>query len=211
MKHSLINQIKREAVKFNFEWEVCASFVEVESAGSGFDSKTGKIKIQFEPSHFKKRAQAEFKYYSELLKKKDLTQLENTFISDWKLVLNNKIDIQSREWPAFNAAFKINPDAAMESTSIGLGQIMGFHYKRLGYKTVGEMWDDAKKGEDRQIWQMLKFLATDTRLSKAIKEKNWHLIATYYNGAKYKELAKKLGREPYDISMEKAYNKYKKQ
>lgn len=41
----------------------------------------------------------------------------------------------------------------MKSTSIGLGQIMGFHYALLGYKTVGEMWDDAKKGLVNQVDQ----------------------------------------------------------
>jgi len=36
------------------------------------------------------------------------------------------------------------------------------------------------------------------------------MIATIYNGAKYKELAAKIGREPYNISLEKAYLKYSK-
>ena len=209
MNQKLLEQIKKHANSFGFEWEVCAAFIQVESAGKGFDSRTKKIMIQFEPSWFKKKASAEFKYYQELLKKSNHTDLEKQYIKDWKEVLANKVLVQSKEWPAFNKAFKINPDAAMESTSIGLGQIMGFHYKRLGYRTVGAMWDDAKKGEDRQIWQMLKFLDTDTRMKKAIKDKNWHLIATYYNGSGYQALAKRLGREPYNISMEKAYNKFK--
>ena len=211
MTQQLLKLIQQEAPKFNFEWEVCAAFVEVESSGVGFDSKTKKIIIQFEPSHFKSRATTEYKYYTELKKKKELTQLEKDYIADWDLVLANKVSKQSLEWEAFNKAFKINPDAAMLATSIGMGQVMGFNHARLGYKTVGEMWDDAKKGEARQIWQMLKFLDSDTRLKKAVKEKNWHLIATYYNGVGYQKLAQKLGREPYNISMEKAYNKFKKQ
>lgn len=186
MRQEILNSIKKYALVSNVEWQAGAAFVEVESGGIGFDSKTGKLIIQFEPVWFKRKAP-----YAPSGK--------------WSV---NKVGRQEKEWIAFNDAFRISPDAAMESTSIGLGQIMGFHYKRLGYKTVGEMWDDAKSGEDRQIWQMFKFIATDKRLLKALKEKNWHQVASIYNGAGYKALAKKYGREPYDVSMRRAYEKF---
>lgn len=179
--------IKYEACRIDVEQEALTAFVQVESGGKGFDATTGKLIIQFEPSWFRKKAP-----YAPS--------------GAWSV---NGVERQSREWIAFNDAFRINPDAAMESTSIGLGQVMGFHYKRLGYSTVGEMWDDAKKGDDRQIFQMAEFIRTDPRLMKALKDKNWHLVATYYNGAGYKALAKKIGREPYDVSMRKAYDRLK--
>lgn len=177
--------IKLEACRIGVEAAALTAFVEVESGGRGFDPTTGKLIIQFEPAWFKRKAP-----YAPSGK--------------WSV---NKVERQAQEWIAFNDAFRHNPDAAMESTSIGLGQVMGFHYKRLGYKTVGDMWDDAKKGEDRQIFQMAEFIRTDARLIKALKEKNWHLVATYYNGAGYRELAKRIGREPYDVSMRKAYER----
>jgi hypothetical protein len=98
----------------------------------------------------------------------------------------------------------------MESTSIGLGQVMGANWRRLGYKSVSDMWEDAEKGEDRQIYQMAQFINTDSRLLEALKKKDWHRVATYYNGAGYKKLAQRLGRTPYDESMKQAYEKYKK-
>lgn len=183
----IIASIKAEAFRIGVEQEALAAFVEIESGGRGFD-KNGKIIIQFEPSWFKRKAP-----YAPSGK--------------WSL---NKVERQSKEWEAFNEAFRLDANAAMESTSIGLGQVMGFHYNRLGYSSVGQMWDDAKKGEDRQIFQMAEFVRTDSRLIKALKEKNWHLVAVYYNGAGYMEIAKRYGREPYNISMEKAYNKYKR-
>jgi len=178
--------IKSEACRIGVEPEALASFVEVESGGKGFNTD-GKLIIQFEPAWFKRKAP----YAPSGL---------------WSL---NKVDVQSKEWQAFNDAYRLDANAAMESTSIGLGQVMGFHYKRLGYKTVGAMWDDAKKGEDRQIFQMAEFIRTDNRLISALKNKNWHLVATYYNGSGYMNIAKKYGREPYNISMEKAYKKHK--
>lgn len=178
--------IKYEACRIGVAPEALAAFLQVESGGVGFDATTKKIIIQFEPIWFKRKAP-----YAPSGK--------------WS---TNRVERQSQEWIAFNDAFSKNANAAMESTSIGLGQIMGFHYKRLGYSTVGEMWDDAKKGEDRQLFQMSEFIRTDTILHSAIKRKDWHTVAVRYNGSGYMDIAKKYGREPYNISMKKAYDKF---
>lgn len=182
----LIFIIKNTAAPFKIESAAVMAFIEVETGGKGFGD-AGKIIIQFEPAWFRRKAP----YAPSGL---------------WSV---NKVDVQSREWLAFNDAFYKDKEAALESTSIGLGQIMGFHWKRLGYRAVGEMWDDAKKGLDRQIWQICKFIDTDPRLQKAITTHDWNMVATIYNGSGYKTLAKKYGREPYDISMGKAYLKYR--
>ena len=178
--------VKKIAQEFNIEFAALMAFIEVESGGKGFDQTTGKLIIQFEPAWFKRKAP----------------------ISPPGIWSQNKVERQGAEWIAFEDAYRINPNAAMESTSIGLGQVMGFNYKRLGYPSVAAMWNDAKKGVERQIWQMAKFIVTDPRLINALRTKNWHLVAIYYNGAGYRELAARIGREPYDISLEKAYRKY---
>lgn len=164
------------------EQEVLQSLINLESSGGGFDKKTGKIKIQFEPHHFEKRTGVK---------------------------IQNKVDVQSKEWEAFNIAFQIDPNAAMESTSIGLVQIMGFHWKRLGFNSVGEMWDFFKISEQNQVLGLVKFIETDQSLLKALINKDWHNIARLYNGANYVELAKKLGKEPYNVLLEKQYKKLK--
>jgi len=130
----------------------------VESNGQGFDSVTGKIKIQFEPSWFKRFT---------------------------NILINNKVDVQSKEWAAFNEAYAKNPSKAMESTSWGRMQVMGFHFKRLGFQTVGEMIDFAKESETNQLWLGLKFIQTDNRIFKALLSKDWKNVAYYYNGSGY--------------------------
>ena len=182
----LIPLVRTEAMPFKIESAAVLAFIEVETGGKAFNDD-GKIIIQFEPSWFRKKAP-----YAPS--------------GAWSL---NKVEVQSKEWKAFNDAFSKNKKAAMEATSIGLGQIMGFHYKRLGYNTVGEMWDDAKKGIERQIWQILKFISTDIKLQSALLAHDWDGVASIYNGTGYKALAEKYGREPYDISMKKAYLKYR--
>ena len=194
LKDKLINEkdIAEIAIKQGVEYAFLKAFLEVEANGRGFDVKTGKILIQFEPHLFKRN----FKEWA-----------KDNQLDVWE---NNKVDVQSKEWEAFNSAFKEDQESALKSTSIGLPQILGEHYKRLGYKTVGEMWDDFKAHERNQVLALVKFLKTDAKLWRAVQDKNWHLIASYYNGKFYKDLAKKLGTDPYDLKLERAYNKHKK-
>ena len=177
-------QIKAIAESYGLTYAQLMAFISVESGGNGFIN--GRLVIQFEPSWYKKYA---------------------PFAPSgaWSI---NKVENQEKEYKAFNDAFAKNKTAAMMATSIGLPQIMGFHYGTLGYKSVGEMWDDFKKGEYQQVVALAKFIKANSRLFIALKNCNWHLVAVNYNGAGYQELAKKYGREPYNISMEKAYNKY---
>jgi N-acetylmuramidase len=154
------------------------SIIEVESAGQGFDKATGKIKIQFEPHWFKR--------------------LSRLFGGLWSV---NKVDVQSKEWLAFNDAFAKNPNKAMESTSWGSMQVMGFHFKRLGFKSVGELVEFAKKSERNQVWLGLMFLKTDKVIYQAILKKDWKTVAYRYNGANYKI-------NKYDTKLERAEMKY---
>lgn len=156
----------KEYLKLSLQFGINISKVKaidsVESNGEGFDLKTGKIKIQFEPSYFKR--------------------ISRLISGIWSL---NKVDIQSKEWEAFNDAFKKNPKAAMESTSIGRMQVMGEHWKRLGFKSVDEMWDFAKVSEANQLYLGLMFIATDKSLFNAVQIWDTKEVARRYNGKNY--------------------------
>lgn len=179
-------QLSEIANSIGIDYAALRAFISVESGGAGFIS--GRIVIQFEPSWFKKLA---------------------PFAPSGKWSIN-KVENQAAEYIAFSDAFRKDPTKAMQSTSWGLGQIMGFHYGRLGYKTVDDMVNDFKKGDYQQVMGIAKFIATSPALLRAIKAKNWHQVAVNYNGAGYKELARRYKREPYNISLEKAYTKYSK-
>ena len=130
------------------------AFIKVESGGRGFDPATGKLIIQFEPSWYRKKAP-----YAPS--------------GAWSL---NKVEVQSKEWLAFNDAFKLDKNAAMESTSIGLPQIMGFHWARLGYDSVDAMWDDFKYGIVNQICALIRFIHTDKNLLRAFENNDYEIM-----------------------------------
>ena len=153
------------------EYEPAAldAVIKTESSGHGFSEKTGKLIIQFEPSWFKRK-------YADWRK--------HTAGHTW---VNNGVSDQTKEWVAFNDAYFINPKAAMESTSIGMMQVMGFHWKLLGFKGVGEMWDYAKVSEANQIDLGIRFIQSNPKLNDALINKVWPVFAYYYNGAGYKK------------------------
>lgn len=173
------SQIIDLAKKYGISYASLKAVIEVESGGIGFASD-GKIIIQFEPSWFKRKS-------------------PYTPSGKWS---QNRVERQSQEWIAFNDAFSKNPNAAMESTSIGLMQVMGFHYSLLGFKTVGAMWDFAKVSEANQLELGLKFIKLNTKMYNALKKNDFNTFAYYYNGSAYKKFN-------YHTRMQTAYNKYK--
>ncbi len=183
------HQIKELAESIWLSYAHLQAFIRTETPGNGFDKRTGKLLIQFEPHYFRRN---------------------EPFAPSgaWSI---NKVDVQSKEWVAFNDAFKIDPESAMMSTSIGMPQIMGQNFKQCGYSSVGEMWDDFKKGEYNQIKALCTFIINNKALYKAIKNEDWAKCAYIYNGPRYMDVAKKYGREPYDITLKKEFELAKKE
>lgn len=168
-KYLTKEQIADLAVSNGYEPAALMAVIDVESSGHGFSSVTGKIIIQFEPSWFKRLNE------------------------DWPKHIvghfwfKNKVENQTMEWIAFNDAYGIDPDAAMQATSIGMLQVMGFHYKELGFNTVGEMWNYGKESEFNQVDLGLRFIKSKPVLHNALKNKVWPAFAKFYNGEDYKK------------------------
>lgn len=172
-------QIKQVANEFGLTYAKIKTVIDIESGGKGFDDKTGKILIQFEPHWFKRKS-------------------PYTPSGLWSV---NKVEVQSKEWIAFSDAFAKDPNSAMESTSIGLMQVMGFHWKLLGFKSVGEMWDYAKVSEANQLRIGLRFIQSNIRMYRALVDADWRTFAYYYNGEQYEKFN-------YHNKLANTYSKY---
>lgn len=151
----------RIANRYGLEYGVLCAVMDVESAGSGFDPKTGLIKIQFEPYVFSHN-------YKEPK-------------------INNGVELQPAEWKAFNEAYRINPEDAMLSTSWGLGQIMGFNHVAAGYDKVEDMVKDFKESEYYQLNGMIRFICASRAMKEALVRHDWKTFAKYYNGINFQQ------------------------
>jgi len=101
----------------------------------------------------------------------------------------------------FQAA-QYDHEAALKSTSWGLGQIMGFNYDQAGFLSVEEMVSAMRRSEDAQLTAMARFIGNDSRMVKALQQRQWADFAKIYNGPNYKN-------NSYDIKLHNAYESTK--
>jgi len=98
------------------------------------------------------------------------------------------------------AACEIDETAALQSTSWGLGQIMGSNYKLAGCDSVQEMVEQAKESEANQLLHMANFIK-HANLCDELCRQDWAGFAKGYNGPAYQ-------KNQYDVKLEQAYNKF---
>ncbi len=92
---------------------------------------------------------------------------------------------QSDEWAALTAASKVDGEAALESASYGVGQLMGFHWLLLGCESPQAMVAEATEGVPAQLDQWGRFLTNeqDGKLITAMNEHDWEGFTRIYNGS----------------------------
>jgi N-acetylmuramidase len=74
--------------------------------------------------------------------------------------------------------------AALQSTSWGIGQIMGLNYAHAGFQTVDEMVLAMSQSEDGQLMAMAAFLVS-SHLASSLQAHDWTSFARGYNGPNY--------------------------
>lgn len=160
--------------------------MEVEAAGSGFDSKD-RVKALYEPHIAWRLSKGETR---------DLLAKAGLAYPSWRR------DYPADSYPRILKAYEIAGDVALLSTSWGLGQIMGFNHAAAGYKSARAMVDDFADDEDNHLEAMIRFIVTNG-LDDEIRRHDWAGFARVYNGAGYKANA-------YDTKLAAAFAKWRK-
>lgn len=92
-------------------------------------------------------------------------------------------------WEQFWEASSIDFDAAVQATSWGAFQVMGFHWKALGYGSPREMMGAADIGPDGeadgQLDMFVRFILATPAAHDALKRKDWEAFENHYNGGGY--------------------------
>ena len=110
---------------------------------------------------------------------------------------------QAARWLLLERAMDLSKKAALESTSWGLGQVMGAHWEWLGYATVDDLVEEARGSVAGQARLMLRFIEK-AKLLGVLKACNWSEFARRYNGPAF-------ARNKYDKRMADAYQRWQKQ
>ena len=108
--------------------------------------------------------------------------------------------MQRERWLLLERAMSIHRQAALESTSWGLGQVMGAHWEWLGYSSIDELVADVRGSVSGQVMLMLKFIEK-AGLKPTLQAKDWRDFARRYNGPAF-------SRNQYDSRMAAAYERW---
>ena len=193
MKTLTNEQIKDLANKHGIEYAGLKAVVEVEASGKGFIGDVPKI--LYEP-HIMHR----------LLTKKNYITIRNNLMKAHPNLCyprwgTYKYGAESIQHKRLEIVSQFNRDTALESCSWGLGQVMGFLWKSLGYESLQAFINDMYESEAKQLEAMIRFIKVNGLLL-ALKNKDWVKFARGYNGSGY-------AKNKYHIKLANAYAKYK--
>lgn len=110
---------------------------------------------------------------------------------------------QADRWALLRRARSIDDDVALQSVSWGIGQVMGAHWRVLGYSSPQALVRQARSGVGGQVRLMVKFIQTNGLLVY-LQRHDWAGFAYRYNGPAFR-------RNRYDAKMAQAYARYASQ
>lgn len=108
--------------------------------------------------------------------------------------------IGAQQYLRLERAMALDRNAALESASWGLGQVMGFNARLAGYPDAESMVKAMCESEDLQFQAMTNFIVA-SNLSQYLQTSDWTSFAARYNGPGYKE-------NRYDEKLAQAYARY---
>lgn len=106
----------------------------------------------------------------------------------------------AKEYDRLAAAIALNRHAALNSTSWGIGQVMGFNSKAAGYNPVEAMVDAMVHDEDAQLAAMANFVRSEG-LHRQLGTHDWAGFARGYNGPEF-------ARNQYDHRLASFFQKF---
>ncbi|MEO1399331.1 MAG: N-acetylmuramidase family protein, partial [Pseudomonadota bacterium] len=161
---------------------------EVESGG-----RVGaKIKGRLEPL-----IRFEGHYFDRLLEEKDRVIARKAGLANPRAGRVRNPRRQAERWAMLDKAIAINRVAALSSCSWGIGQVMGAHWKRLGFGSADALVELARAGAAGQVKLMARYIA-HAGLQESLRTQDWAMFARRYNGPAY-------AKNQYDRKMEAAY------
>jgi hypothetical protein len=109
-----------------------------------------------------------------------------------------------RTWQAektrLQQAVALDREAALQSASWGMFQIMGFNHKACGFENVQQFVNAMVSGERGHLLAFVRFIQTNN-LARFMQQQDWASFAHRYNGPGYKQ-------NKYDEKLARAFAKH---
>lgn len=190
-KRITLEQITEAAKAINVPTAALQAVMKVEAKGSGFNSD-GTPVVLFERHVFRQRliANAKASLADKVMRERP----------DLCAKTSGGYGLYSAQHGRLNAACQYDRASALESASWGLGQVMGYHWKALGYASLQAFINAMYKDEASQLDAMCRFIRANG-LDKYLRNQDWKNFALSYNGKEY-------AKNNYDIKLANAYKEF---
>jgi hypothetical protein len=174
-KAMLLEAVARVSAEIGVETEVLMAVTEVESGGQIFANVGGRAEplIRFE-GHF---------FYRQLPARKRNQALVSGLASPVAGAVRNPLS-QTGRWKLLRRACAIDRDAGYASTSWGVGQVMGAHWRWLGFESVLALVGEARSGIEGQVRLFARYI-DKADLAGRLRSHDWAGFARAYNGPDY--------------------------
>lgn len=192
MDHNVVLACQNVAVTLDVEWEALAAVVEVESNGRIYATVNGEREPLILP---------EYHIFDRQLSGNKRSKARSMKLSHPTWGKLSYPRSQKARWALLDRWKKIDSSAAYMSCSWGVGQVMGFHWKSLGYKSVSAMIARARSGAQGQLELMARYIKVN-HLADELRRLDWSGFARGYNGPGYR-------KNKYHTKMAAAYRRYK--
>jgi hypothetical protein len=191
MKKLTEDQIQSQARALGIEAAALKAVIGVECKGSGFNADSTPV-ILFERHVMRQQ----------LLKNGQSKVVDQMMIKRPDLCSKTAggYGLYSAQHGRLNAAAQYHRVSALESASWGIGQVMGYHWKLLGYASLQGFVNAMYEDEASQLDAMCRYIRVNG-LVNALKKKDWKAFAKGYNGVAYV-------KNSYDIKLANAYKKW---
>ena len=179
------------AIAHNVEPEALMAVVAVESNGKLSARVNGRDEplIRFEGHYF---------YRLLPQAKRNVAIVKGLASSKAGAVKNSRT--QAGRWRFLKRAKRIDRSAALSSCSWGVGQVMGAHWRWLGYASIDTMVEEARSGVEGQVRLMMRYIEK-ANLIKKLQALDWAGFARAYNGPNFR-------RYKYDTKLQSAYRNF---
>ena len=88
---------------------------------------------------------------------------------------------QADRWAQLEYAANLDHDAAWQSASFGLFQIMGFNWAACGFRSLSDFIEAMRRSERDHLMAFVGFIKTHD-LARHLAAQDWLAFATAYNG-----------------------------
>lgn len=175
--------IQRAATVIGCDVPALRAVLQVEALGSGF-LEDGRPKILFERHIFHRLTQGKF----------------DTIAPTISSPVAGGYKGPEGEWLRLYLAMQFDAEAACQSASWGIGQVMGFNWKLCAEKSLLGFILGMHHSEDAQLAMMANFIHSNAPMAQALRQHDWAGFAKLYNGSSF-------AKNAYDTKLASAYAK----